>query len=42
MEKVFKEYNIQVRIFYFCNRLIYKHGPENRNHHQQPYLCIKS
>ena len=33
MEKVFKEYNIQVRIFNFCNQLVYKHDPEKRNHH---------
>ena len=40
MEKVFKEYNIQVRIFDFCNILIYKHDPENRNHHIKTFYAM--
>ena len=40
MEKVFKEYNIQARIFDFCNKLIYKYDPENRNHHIKTFYAM--
>ena len=40
MEKVFKEFNIQVRIFNFCNRLIYKYDPEKRNHHIKTFYAM--
>ena len=33
METVFKQFNIQVRIFNFVNELIYNYNPEKRNHH---------
>lgn len=40
MEKVFKEYNIQVRIFDFFNKLIYKYDPEKRNHHLKTFYAM--
>lgn len=40
MEKMFKEYNIQIRIFDFCNKLIYKHDPENRNHYIKTFYAM--
>ena len=43
MEQVFKQYRIQVRIFDFMNRLIYKHDPEKRNHHIETlYAMVKN
>ena len=43
MEQVFKQYRIQVRIFNFMNRLIYKHDPEKRNHHFKTlYAMVKN
>ena len=43
MEQVFKQYRIQVRIFDFMNRLIYKHDPEKRNHHIKTlYAMVKN
>ena len=40
MDKVFKHYNIQARIFDFFNRLIYKNEPETRNSHIQPFYAM--
>ena len=40
MEKVFKEYNIQVRIFNFFSKLIYKFDPEKRNHHIKTFYAM--
>ena len=37
---MFKEYNIQARIFNFCNHLIYKHDPEKRNHHVKTFYAM--
>ena len=40
MEKVFKVYGIQVRIFNFCNQLIYKHDPEKISHHRKVFYAM--
>ena len=40
MEKVFKEYNIQVRIFNFFSKLIYNFDPEKRNHHIKTFYAM--
>ena len=40
MEKIFKVYGIQVRIFNFCNQLIYKHDPEKRNHKLKTFYAM--
>eukprot|EP00438_Fugacium_kawagutii_P018169 Skav234138 [mRNA] locus=scaffold1519:11582:14900:- [translate_table: standard] len=40
MENVFKEYSIQVRIFDFFNKLIYKYDPVKRNHHIKSFYAM--
>lgn len=43
MNNVFKEYSIQVRIFDFFNKLIYKYDPVKRNHHLKcVYAMVKN
>eukprot|EP00438_Fugacium_kawagutii_P012227 Skav223953 [mRNA] locus=scaffold798:243805:247131:- [translate_table: standard] len=40
MQRVFEEYNIQVRIFNFFNHLIYKYDPPKRNHHIKTFYAM--
>ena len=40
MDKVFKHFKIQARIFYFFNKHIYKNEPETRNPHIQPFYAM--
>ena len=40
MEAVFKQFNIQVRIFNFVNELIYNYNPEKRNHHIKTFYAM--
>ena len=40
MEAVFKQFNIQLRIFNFVNEVIYKHEPEKRNHHIRAFYAM--
>ena len=40
MENVFKEYSIQVRIFDFFNKLIYKYDHVKRNHHIKCFYAM--
>ena len=40
MQKVFEEYNIQVRIFNFFNHLIYQYDPPKRNHHIKTFYAM--
>ena len=40
MEAVFKQFNIQVRIFNLVNELIYNYNPEKRNHHIKTFHAM--
>eukprot|EP00438_Fugacium_kawagutii_P014503 Skav208988 [mRNA] locus=scaffold395:76378:79443:- [translate_table: standard] len=40
MEIVFKEYRLQVRIFDFFNRLVYKYDPENVDHNKKVFYAM--
>ena len=40
MEKVFIEFNIQVRIYNYFNKLIYKYDPPNRDHHIKTFYAM--
>ena len=40
MEAVFRQFNIQVRIFNFVNELIYKYNPKIRNRHIKTFYAM--
>ena len=43
MQKVFEEYNLQVRVYDFFSHLIYKYDPPKRNHHIKTlYAMVKN
>ena len=43
MQKVFEEYNLQVRVYSFFSHLIYKYDPPKRNHHiKRLYAMVKN
>ena len=43
MQKVFEEYNLQVRVYNFFSHLVYKYDPPKRNHHIKTlYTMVKN
>ena len=43
MQKVFEEYNLQVRVYNFFSHLVYKYDPPKRNHHIKTlYAMVKN